>query len=210
MSTPTVRSPNPHVHCQVIYTQFGADGNVAIPMGTEEVPAAAPKVLTAEDFPRELVEAIGKETLDQLLQIDVQEKGMGYLDGCFSMDMIPAGGAIKGTDQNGRPFITFAVTSPRFEEIVEARRAAQASNNHDLPWRAPQETVLVTFFKRFVDRPGWLLIDCPRIPTNDPRFLKGGFDLNFDKCAVIKEIFNGTHPDLMLFKNQPPASAVKA
>jgi len=163
------------------------------PIQFEKVPD--PKILTKSDFPKELVEAVGEENLANMPQVTVQEKSTGYFDGCFSLDMIPESGAIKGTDQYGRVFITFAVVNPKYREINEA--AEQNGSNRS----EAEEVVLFTVLQRKIHKGNinealFMTRLCPSIPTDDERFFAG--IMSKDQYEAIKEVFAGRHKDLML------------
>lgn len=188
MSVPTMQPTNPHLTCQVIVTP-----NSDL-VQLEEVPVT--KVLTKSDFPSALVAAIGEENLAKMPQVTVEETATGYLDGCFSLDMIPESGAIKGTDQHGRVFVTFAVVNPKYKEINEA---AEQSGSYRYE---ASEVALFTVFQRYkgsgdVNRDTFCHRWCNSIPTNDERFLSDCVMSN-DKYAAIKEVFDGKHKDLTL------------
>ncbi len=190
----SVQPYNPHLYPQCIAFIPGVKQEEKMEVVPEQ------KNLTVADFPAQLVAAIGEERLVQMPQVTVQEQGTGYMDGCFSLDMIPESGAIKGTDQHGRVFVTFAVTNPKYQEVAQ-----DATDRH----KPPKETVLFTIFQRYKGDLSFICHRwCDEIPTNDQRFF-GGCVMNDDRYNAVKEIFEGRHSDLTLGlkKDQDPLPA---
>lgn len=138
------------------------------------------------NFPRQLTDAIGDGVLATMPFVKVRETATGYFDGCFSEDMIPPGGAFKGTDQYGRVYVTFAVYNPRFADLVKENWLCRYS-----------KTALFTIFQRYDDDGKFCHRWCDDIPTNDSRF-RYSCVMNSEKYQAVREIFQGLHVDLRL------------
>lgn len=149
--------------------------------------------LTAQSFPFAIRMAIGEETLNNMPErsLDIAvETAVQYSNET---------GPVKGRDADGRVYIVFSLTNPRYKEIEHEAKILKISRSDHIV----KETV---FFWIYQNCPTDSLLNvndrlffhnlCEDIPTNDQRILDETSAITNAKCEAIYEIFRGVHKDL--------------
>ncbi len=162
--------------------------------------------LKAEDFPKEIVDLVGiVGDINTLPQISIVRSNAA--DGS-RLSTIPLGNFVEhpiniGTDETGKPFIAFPLTIKNY--------AACNKNTY------PEETLIVELYQNPTDYcihskdlPGQFLHTHCRIPVN-ALLVRDYGQMNPAKFADLKQIFEGTHPSVVLgLPNAPVKKAALA
>ena len=130
-------------------------------------------------FPQELVSAVGPNNLAAMRRITVKETGTGYLDDVFD-NLASHETLLQALRQNG---------------------AAKGTDQYGRLWLSfavtnqLKEELLITVLQRHVGGGEF----CHRTEYS---FSEDDLQMNAEKYAAIKRIFNHTHPTLTLYRSE--------